>query len=211
MASRTKSSQRWLRRQQTDPFVAQAVAQGYRSRAAFKLLALQERDRILRPGFRVVDLGSAPGGWSQVARAAVGSQGVVVAVDVLPMDPLAGVDFVQGDFTQAAVLATLETMLQAQRLDLVISDMAPNFSGVKVVDQARSTLLGELALDFAQAWLRPGGALVIKAFQGEGFDDLLRAIRQRFEWVGNRKPEASRKESREIYLVAKGFQGTDVA
>lgn len=195
------SSRRWLSRQANDPYVKQARSQGYRARAAFKLLELDERERLLRPGQRVVDLGAAPGSWSQVAQQRVGPQGRVVALDILPMEPLPGVDFIEGDFREADVLQQLETLVGG-RVDLVMSDMAPNISGIAASDQARSMDLAELALEFAVEWLEPEGRFVVKLFQGEGFDDYVREARRTFKAVRLRKPAASRKESREVYMVA---------
>ena len=188
----------------SDAFVKEAKARGYRSRAAFKLMALDEKDRLLRPGMTVVDLGAVPGGWSQVAAERVGDHGRVVALDRLPMDPIAGVHFIQGDFTEEAVLEALQDAIGGVPVDLVMSDMAPDLSGVRSVDQARSIYLLELALDLAETVLKDEGALVVKAFQGEGFDDFLRRLRQGFQRVAVRKPPASRARSRELYLVAKG-------
>ena len=205
--SKTKSSRRWLDRHFNDAYVKRAQQEGYRSRAAFKLLEIQERDRILRPGMGVVDLGAAPGGWSQVARRLVGPQGRVLALDILPMEPIADVTFILGDFREASVLEQLRTTLAGTAVDLVLSDMAPNLSGVAAPDQARALYLCERALDLAQLVLKPGGHLVVKAFQGEGFDAYLRQMRGAFAQVLSRKPEASRPESREVYLVAKGFRG----
>ena len=205
--TKTKSSRRWLDRHFSDAYVKRAQQEGYRSRAAFKLLEIQERDSILRPGMSVVDLGAAPGGWSQVARRLVGPQGRVLALDILPMEPIPEVTFLPGDFREASVLDQLRTTLAGATLDLVLSDMAPNLSGVAAADQARALYLCELALDLAQLVLKPGGTLVVKAFQGEGFDAYLRQLRGVFAQVLPRKPEASRRESREVYLVAKGFHG----
>ncbi len=188
----------------SDAFVKEAKSRGYRSRAAFKLMALDEKDRLLRPGMTVVDLGAAPGGWSQVAAERVGHRGRVVALDRLPMDPIAGVHFIQGDFTETVVLEALEAAIGGAPVDLVLSDMAPDLSGVRSVDQARSIYLLELALDLAETVLKSEGALVVKAFQGEGFDDFLRRLRRGFQRVAVRKPPASRPRSRELYLVAKG-------
>jgi 23S rRNA (uridine2552-2'-O)-methyltransferase len=204
---KTKSSRRWLDRHFNDAYVKRAQQEGYRSRAAFKLLEIQERDRILKPGMGVVDLGAAPGGWSQVARRLVGPQGRVLALDILPMEPIADVTFILGDFREASVLEQLRATLAGTAVDLVLSDMAPNLSGVAATDQARALYLCELALDLAQLVLKPGGHLVVKAFQGEGFDAYLRQMRGAFAQVLSRKPEASRPESREVYLVAKGFRG----
>jgi len=195
------SSKRWLSRQAADPYVKQARQQGYRARAAFKLLELDQRDRLLRPGARVVDLGAAPGSWSQVAVERIGSPGQVVALDILPIEPLPGVEFILGDFREEAVLTELEQRLSGP-VDLVLSDMAPNISGIAASDQARSMALCELALDFALQWLQDDGTLVMKVFQGEGFDELVRTARREFGQVRLRKPGASRKESREIYMVA---------
>lgn len=204
---RGKSSQRWLERQRNDPYVKQAKNLGYRSRAAFKLLEIDDRDRLLRSGLRVIDLGAAPGGWSQVVAARLGGRGRVIALDVLPMDPIPGVDFIEADFTEADALALLEQQLGAEPVDLVLSDMAPNVSGLRAVDQPRSIHLCELALDLATQTLRPGGNLVMKAFHGEGFDALVRSLRGAFARVASRKPDSSRSGSRETYLVAKGFRG----
>lgn len=203
------SSNRWLSRQAADPYVKQARSHGYRGRAAFKLIELDKRDRFLASGLAVVDLGAAPGSWSQVAAARVGSGGRVVALDILAMDALPGVEFIQGDFREHDVLEVLEHHLGGggsgegeRRVDLVLSDMAPNLSGVAVADQARSMELAELARDFALQWLRPGGTFVVKLFQGEGFDGFVRDMRADFDRVRLRKPAASRKESREVYLLA---------
>jgi 23S rRNA (uridine2552-2'-O)-methyltransferase len=202
--SRSKSSQRWLREHFSDPYVKKAQAEGLRSRAAYKLEELIERDRLLKPGMVVVDLGAAPGGWSQYVRQAMGGGGRVLALDILDMPPLAGVEFLHGDFREEAVLSQLETLLDGQRVDLVLSDMAPNMSGVDVVDQARAMHLAELAMEFADNHLRPGGAFLIKLFQGVGFDDYVRDLRRRYEKVAIRKPAASRKRSPEVYALAQG-------
>ncbi len=203
---RSKSSSRWLHEHFNDPFVRRAQVEGMRSRAAYKLEELLERDLVLRPGMVVVDLGAAPGGWSQVAQEWLKGRGRVVALDILEMDPLPGVEFIHGDFTDAAVLAQLEQLLGETKVDLVLSDMAPNMSGVATVDQARSMLLAELALDFAQAHLRRGGAYLTKLFQGEGFDAYIKLLRAGFDKVNLRKPKASRGRSREIYALATGFK-----
>jgi 23S rRNA (uridine2552-2'-O)-methyltransferase len=203
--ARSKSSRRWLDRHVNDAWVHRAQAEGWRSRAAFKLLELDDRDRFLRPGSRVVDLGAAPGGWSQVAAARVGAKGRVIALDVLPMEPIPGVTFLQGDFGTDAVLEALRAEVGVRAIDVVISDLAPNVSGVAVVDQPRAMNLAELALDFAGECLVEGGTLVTKLFQGTGFDELVAAVRRRFKRVAVRKPKASRPESREVYLVAQGF------
>lgn len=190
----------------TDPYVRRAQAEGMRSRAAYKLQQLAERDRLLRPGLVVVDLGAAPGGWSQVAARAVGDTGLVVAVDLLEMTPLPGVRFLRGDFGDDAVLNALLGVLGGRGVDLVLSDMAPNISGVASVDQARSIGLAELALDFAVKHLKPQGNFLVKVFQGEGFDTLVAELRRRFVQVMIRKPEASRSRSSEVYLVGKGLK-----
>lgn len=203
--SRSKSSRQWLDRHFKDEFVKRAQREGYRSRAAYKLLEIQERDRILRPGQIVVDLGAAPGGWSQLARRTVGPKGKVVALDILPMEPLEGVDFIQGDFREDDPLQRLNGILAGRPADLVISDMAPNVSGMSAVDQPRAMYLCELALDFARQVLAPGGGLVVKVFQGEGFDAYVRDLRACFGKVVTRKPKASRPHSREVYLVAAGY------
>jgi len=207
---RSKSSQRWLQRQASDPYVRRSKAEGYRSRAAYKLLEIDRKDRLLRPGLCVVDLGAAPGGWAQVAAQAVGRRGRVLALDLLEMPPIEGVDNIIGDFHDEAVLAQALAWLgageSARGADLVLSDMAPNVSGMKVVDQPKSMLLVELAMDFAERVLKPNGNLIVKAFQGAGFDEALRDLRGRFDKVVCRKPEASRNQSRETYFVAKGFR-----
>jgi len=190
----------------TDPYVRKAQAEGMRSRAAYKLQQLAERDNLLKPGMVVVDLGSAPGGWSQVAGRVVGPEGRVVGVDLLEMLPVPGVRFVQGDFGDDAVLAEVEKLLDGRAVDLVLSDMAPNISGVASVDQARSIGLAELALDFTVNHLKPQGNFLVKVFQGSGFETLVADIRRRFVQVMIRKPEASRSRSNEVYLVAKGLK-----
>jgi len=204
--ARSKSSKRWLDEHFKDSYVKQSQQDGYRSRASYKLLALDEKDRLFRPGQLVVDLGAAPGGWSQVAAEKVGNQGRVLASDILPMDALAGVEFVQGDFTEEAVLDQLLAVLGDRQADLVISDMAPNMSGVAAVDQPRAVYLVELALDMARQVLKPGGHFVAKVFQGEGFDPLLQEARNAFDKLVVRKPGASRARSREVYLVGRGFK-----
>lgn len=209
MATRSKSSQRWLKEHFSDPYVKKAQAQGLRSRAAYKLEELVARDQLLKPGMAVVDLGAAPGGWSQWVRAELDRMdpkrpGRVVALDILDMPPLAGVEFVLGDFREDAVLAQLEAGLGGQPVDLVLSDMAPNKSGVEAVDQPRMMHLAELAMAFADDHLRPGGALLIKLFQGTGFDDYVRELRKRYAKVAIRKPAASRKRSPEVYALAQG-------
>ena len=204
--ARSKSSGRWLNEHFNDPYVRRAHVEGMRSRAAYKLEELLERDLILRPGMVVVDLGAAPGGWSQVAQEWLKGKGRVIALDILEMDPLSGVEFIHGDFTQDEVLAQLEQTLGDAKVDLVLSDMAPNMSGVASVDQARSMLLAELALDFARAHLRRGGGYLTKLFQGEGFDAYIKSMRATFDKVHLRKPKASRGRSREIYALGTGFK-----
>lgn len=190
----------------TDPYVRKAQAEGMRSRAAYKLQQLAERDHLLKPGMVVVDLGCAPGGWAQVAGRMVGSEGRVIGVDLLEMLPVPGVRFVQGDFGDDAVLAEVEKYLEARPVDLVLSDMAPNMSGVASVDQARSIGLAELALDFAVNHLKPQGNFLVKVFQGVGFDEFVTAMRKAFAQVQTRKPDASRKGSREVYLLGRGLK-----
>ena len=204
MATRSKSSQRWLKEHFSDPYVKKAQAEGLRSRAAYKLEELVERDRLLKPGMVVVDLGAAPGGWSQWVRQALGDSGRVLALDILDMPPLAGVEFLHGDFREDDVLSTLESTLAGAQVDLVLSDMAPNKSGVDAVDLPRAMHLAELAMDFADHHLRTGGALLIKLFQGVGFDDYVRELRRRYAKVVIRKPAASRKRSPEVYALAQG-------
>ena len=204
---RSKSSRHWLDRHFKDEFVLKSQKEGFRSRAVYKLQEIQERDRIIKPGQVVVDLGAAPGGWSQYAGSLIGSKGRVIALDILPMDPIEDVDFIQGDFREEEVLGQLQALLGDTRVDLVISDMAPNVTGMAVVDQPRSMYLCELALDFAREVLKPGGGIVVKLFQGEGFDQYIRDLRANFTKVVTRKPKASRPKSREVYLVATGFKG----
>ncbi len=209
MATRSKSSQRWLKEHFSDPYVKKAQADGMRSRAVYKLEELVERDRLLKPGMVVVDLGAAPGSWSQWVRQALDAgaktePGRIIALDILEMPPIAGVDFLHGDFREDAVLSALEAMLDGGPVDLVLSDMAPNKSGMDAVDQPRIMHLAELAMDFADHHLKPGGALLIKLFQGVGFDDYVRELRRRYAKVAIRKPAASRKRSPEVYALAQG-------
>ncbi|GAB6389026.1 23S rRNA (uridine(2552)-2'-O)-methyltransferase RlmE [Stutzerimonas marianensis] len=205
--ARSKTSQRWLKEHFDDPYVKMAQRDGYRSRASYKLLEIQEKDRLLRPGMTVVDLGAAPGGWSQVASRVIGDQGRLIASDILPMDSIADVTFILGDFTEDAVFEQILEAVGDSQVDLVISDMAPNMSGVKVADQARAMFLCELALDLAMKVLAPGGDFLIKIFQGEGFDAYLKEVRQNFDKVQMRKPLSSRDRSREQYLLARGYRG----
>ncbi|MEN0106401.1 MAG: 23S rRNA (uridine(2552)-2'-O)-methyltransferase RlmE [Pseudomonas sp.] len=205
--ARSKSSQGWLKEHFDDPYVKMAQKDGYRSRASYKLLEIQEKDRILRPGNTVIDLGAAPGGWSQVTSRVLGDKGRLIASDILEMDSIPDVTFIQGDFTEESVLAQILEAVGNNPVDLVISDMAPNMSGVKMADQARSMYLCELALDLASQVLRPGGDFLIKIFQGEGFDAYHKQVRALFEKVQMRKPLSSRDRSREQYLLARGFRG----
>jgi 23S rRNA (uridine2552-2'-O)-methyltransferase len=202
--ARSKSSTRWLQEHFSDPFVKRAQAEGWRSRAVYKLEELIERDRLLKPGMVVVDLGAAPGGWSQMVRARLGDKGRVFALDILPMQGIAGVDFIEGDFREESVLKTLEKHLDGAPVDLVLSDMAPNLSGVGSVDQPRAMHLAELAEEFADRHLVKGGAFLTKLFQGEGFDAYVKRLRQRYERVSMRKPKASRARSPEVYALAVG-------
>lgn len=203
--SRSKSSARWLREHYEDEYVKLARQQGYRSRAVYKLQEIHAKDRLLKPGMTVIDLGAAPGGWSQFAAQLVGEQGKVIALDRLPMDVLPGVEFMQGDLREQATLDRLLAMLAGRTADLVISDMAPNTSGIKAIDQPSGIYLAELALDLAKCCLKAGGDLLVKAFQGEGFDALLRELRSRFATVVVRKPKASRSRSPETYLLARNY------
>jgi 23S rRNA (uridine2552-2'-O)-methyltransferase len=205
--SRSKSSASWLERQHSDPYTQQAKKLGYRGRAAFKLLEIQAKDKILAKGMRVVDLGAAPGGWSQVASQILGPTGQLIALDKLPIESLVGVDIVQGDFQEQAVMDELRSRLKNQPVDLVISDMAPNLTGMSSVDQPRSMELAELAFDFAQQVLKPDGNFLVKVFQGEGFEAFWSMLKGQFKQVVIRKPKSSRKESREMYVLAKGFKG----
>lgn len=204
--ARSKSSRRWLAEHFDDPYVKQAQQQGLRSRAAFKLLELQEKYQLIRPGMTVIDLGAAPGGWCQVARPLVGPEGRVIALDILAMEPLEGVEFIHGDFTEDEPLRRLESVLGGTGADLVLSDMAPNISGMATVDQAKAMYLAELALEFARSQLNPGGDLVVKLFQGSDFDSYVREVRSLFARVQVIKPRASRPRSKEVYLLARDRQ-----
>ena len=203
---RSKSSHRWLQEHNRDHYVKRSQQEGYRSRASYKLIELDKKDRLFRPGMTVVDLGSAPGGWSQVAAELVGDKGRVVASDILPMDSIADVEFICGDFTEESVLQEILDTLGDELADLVISDMAPNMSGMRAVDQPKAMYLVELALDLSQQILKPGGNFVAKVFHGEGFDEYMRLVKGSFERVVTRKPDASRPRSREVYIVAKGLK-----
>jgi 23S rRNA (uridine2552-2'-O)-methyltransferase len=204
--ARSKSSQQWLQEHVNDPYVKQAQKDGYRSRSSYKLIQLNEKDKLIRPGMLIVDLGSAPGGWSQVAGRLIGDKGRVVATDILPMEPLKHVEFIQGDFTDEALLNQVLERLAGNKPDLVLSDIAPNISGVDSADQASSIYLVELALDFVRRALKPKGDFVVKVFQGEGSDAYLKDVRKSFDKLSVRKPAASRARSREVYVVAKGFK-----
>ncbi len=205
MVKRSKSSARWLAEHANDEFVKRAQREGWRSRAVFKLAEIQQAERLLRPGMRCVDLGAAPGGWSQYAARIIGGTSRIVATDILPMDAIPGVDFVQGDFRDEAVIEQVLTAIGASKVDLVLSDMAPNMSGIDAVDQPKSMHLAELALEFAERVLAPGGDVLVKLFQGAGFDELIRDARRRFGRVATKKPKASRTRSPEIYLLARQF------
>ncbi len=198
---RSKSSSRWLKEHVDDPYVQRAQRDGYRARSAYKLLEVQEKDHLIKPGMQVLDLGAAPGSWSQVVARILAGRGRVVATDILPMDPLPGVEFIQGDFREEAMVQSLLDQLFNRPVDLVLSDMAPNISGMDAVDQARSMNLCELALDLADRVLKPGGAMLVKVFQGEGSDAFRAEMAQRFSVMKTRKPKASRPRSREVYFL----------
>jgi len=208
---RSKSSQQWLKKHFDDEYVKRAQREGYRSRAVYKLDEIQQKDRILRPASVVVDLGAAPGGWSQYAAQALGDKGRIIALDLLPMDPLPGVECLQGDFREDDVLAALVELLGGDAVNLVMSDMAPNMSGMEAVDQPRSMYLVELAAEFAATVLGKGGDLLFKGFQGQGFDALLNDLRGQYRKILIRKPKASRSRSREVYVLAKGRISTNVS
>ncbi len=203
--ARSKTSKKWLNEHFEDEYVKRSQAEGYRSRAVYKLTEIDEKDRLLKPGMTVVDLGAAPGGWSQVAADRVRPDGVVVALDVLPMDPLPGVEVLEGDFREQEVLDRLLSVLNNRSVDLVLSDMSPNISGMKTVDQPRAMYLAELTLELARQVLAKGGVMVVKVFQGEGFDAFLKEVRDSFQRVAIRKPKASRPRSREVYIVARNY------
>jgi 23S rRNA (uridine2552-2'-O)-methyltransferase len=206
--ARSKTSGQWLKEHFADKYVQQAQELGYRSRAAFKLLQIQQKDKLIKPGMTIVDLGAAPGGWSQIAAPLVGLKGHVIALDILPMDPLPRVEFIQGDFREPDVLIQLEKLLEGKTIDLVISDMAPNMSGDDSIDQPRIMLLADLALEFATEHLRIGGNYVVKIFQGSGFQDYVQQMRGIFSKVIARKPDASRARSSEVYLLGIGRKGS---
>jgi 23S rRNA (uridine2552-2'-O)-methyltransferase len=205
MPKRSKSSSRWLAEHANDEFVKRAQKEGWRSRAVFKLAQIQDSERLLRPGIRCVDLGAAPGGWSQYAARIVGAAGRIVATDILPMDAIPGVEFVLGDFREEAVLAEVLERVGSDKVDLVMSDMAPNMAGIDAVDQPRSMYLAELALEFADRVLTPGGDLLVKLFQGAGFEQFMRDAKRRYGRVVTKKPKASRTRSPETYLLARQF------
>ena len=204
--ARSKSSKRWLNEHFDDEYVRRAQQEGYRSRAIYKLIEIQQKDKLLKPGMTVIDLGAAPGSWSEYAVRKLGGKGRMIALDILPMEPIEGVEIIQGDFREDDVLAQLLDLIGESGADLVISDMAPNISGMEVVDIPRSYYLADLALDLARQVLKPGGGLLVKLFQGEGFDDYQKALKQSFKRVVMRKPKASRARSREIYALATGYK-----
>jgi len=205
--ARSKTSASWLNEHVNDPYVKKAQLDGYRSRASYKLIEINDKDKLIKSGDIVMDLGSAPGGWSQIVAPWVGDKGRVIASDILPMDSLAGVDFIQGDFTEESVFEEIMRVLGDNEVDTVISDMAPNMSGVNATDQYSSMYLVELALDMARQVLKPKGSFCAKVFQGVGYDEYLKDVRSSFDKVSIRKPAASRPRSREVYIVGKGFKG----
>ena len=202
---KSKSSRRWLDERFKDKYVKDIADTGYRSRASYKLLEMQEKDNFMRPGMTIVDLGAAPGGWSQIAMSVVGPKGKILATDILPMEPITGVDFIQGDFSKDEVFDDLVSRIGDSPVDLVISDMAPNISGISAIDQPRCIYLAELALDFARSILKPGAYFLVKVFQGEGIDAFKAQMSRNFRKVKIRKPDASRARSKEIYFLAEGF------
>lgn len=204
--ARTRTSKAWMQEHVNDPYVQQAKKEGWRSRAAFKLMEIDDKDKLIHPGDVVVDLGAAPGGWSQVAARRVGDRGRVLALDVLEMQGIGGVDFIQGDFREDEVLQRFEALLGERQPRLVMSDMAPNISGVSLVDQARGMYLAELALEFAKAHLRPDGAFLVKVFQGTDYDNFVKSMRDSFASVATRKPKASRDRSAELYLLGRNLR-----
>ncbi|MGZ5042233.1 MAG: RlmE family RNA methyltransferase [Usitatibacter sp.] len=206
--SKSHSSKQWLRRHVSDPYVQRSKKEGYRSRSAYKLTEIDDRDKLFKPGMLVIDLGSAPGGWSQVLAKRLGAAATVVAIDLLPMEPVSGVTFLQGDFTRKAGLEAIERALDGRKADVILSDMAPNMTGIAVSDQARILDLAELTRDLALLHLKRDGALLVKIFQGAGYDDYLKSLRRDFTKVVVRKPDASRDESAEQYLLARGLKKT---
>ncbi|GAC29583.1 23S rRNA (uridine(2552)-2'-O)-methyltransferase RlmE [Brumicola pallidula] len=205
--ARSKTSKQWMDEHVNDPYVKKAKIDGYRSRASYKIIEINEKDKIIRAGNIVMDLGSAPGGWSQVVAPLVGASGRVIASDILPMDGIIGVTFIQGDFTEAAVYDNILSTLNGDKVDVVVSDMSPNLSGVNTTDQYSSIYLVELALDMARNVLKPGGSFCAKVFQGVGYEEYAKEVRKSFDKVVVRKPDASRARSREVYIVGKGFKG----
>lgn len=204
--ARSKSSARWLQEHNDDFYVKKSKELGYRSRASFKLVEMHEQSALIKPGMSVVDLGAAPGGWSQIASRLVGDHGKVIATDLLPISPMAGVDFVQGDFTEQSIYEQMLKKLGGRKVDLVLSDMAPNISGNKVIDQAKAMYLAELALDYADQALAPGGTFVVKVFQGAGVDEYRKEVQARFAKLLTKKPKASRPRSKEVYILGVGFK-----
>lgn len=204
--SRSKSSQRWLQEHHADPYVQQARREGYRSRAVYKLMELQEKDRLLKPGQFVIDLGAAPGGWTEYASQFCGDNGKLIAVDILPMEPVADAVIIEGDFTEQSVLDQILTEVDNQKVDLVLSDMAPNISGIETVDQPKSMYLVELAYDLTVQVMDKKGTFAVKMFQGEGFDEMVKEFRKTFNVIKFRKPKASRPRSREVYAVCQGLK-----
>ena len=202
----SKSSKKWIKERARDKYVKKSKQAGFRSRASFKLLEIQEKDRFIKPGMVVVDLGCAPGGWSQAAKSLVGDKGSVLATDILPMAPISGVKFIQGDFTDHAVFEDLIEKVQGESVDLVISDMSPNITGIRAIDQPKSMHLAELALDFARSILRKGAYFLVKVFEGEGIGEFKLVLASEFEKVKVRKPNASRSRSREVYLLAEKYR-----
>jgi 23S rRNA (uridine2552-2'-O)-methyltransferase len=205
--ARSKTSKNWLDEHVNDPYVKKAQVDGYRSRASYKLIEINEKDKLFRPGNVVMDLGSAPGGWSQIVVPLIGDSGRVIASDILPMDGIVGVTFIQGDFTEESVYHEILETLDGNKADVVVSDMSPNLSGVSTTDQYSSIYLVELALDMARNVLKPGGSFCAKVFQGVGYEEYVKDVRTSFDKVLVRKPDASRPRSREVYIVAKGFKG----
>jgi 23S rRNA (uridine2552-2'-O)-methyltransferase len=206
MPPRSKSSHQWLKEHFSDPYVKQSWADGYRSRAAYKLLEIQKKDRILKPGMKVVDLGAAPGSWAQVAKEYIGKKGLLIGLDLLPIEPMPNATFLQGDFKDEAIYQQLTDLLQQEKVDVILSDMAPNMSGNREVDQPQAMYLIDLAVDFAKQNLKPDGCLLMKVFSGEGFDQLVKDLRKQYSKVVIRKPDASRDRSRELYLLAMGYR-----